>query len=388
MLDLPESGLPAKGEDLLLAAKMGAICQLSYRNSDLSDDFKESEAKFLETLHITEYKIWSENLTDVKDKPGQRNADSQAITGVISFCTDDYPDPKPFVCFRGTKSFSDMLHDLASVINVGFKTIGGVEIGNTGLGFVSKHEIFQKLGLLTHVVELVKKYNNGLFIIGHSLGGAVANLFTAELAHDFPEFFQWTSDEKFAKMVQVTFGAPRVYDKITALKINALTFQNLRFVNQTDLIPTLPHWKMKSLYHTGDCYYVEDQRHVWHMIKGTNHNNHQDEDGDDDPDDQKQVMSFAERNFNFASDAVVDPDTFADTFAKFAIGGGDTHALSEYSGYLDQVINSRSYKEQLSNVQNAEVKKTFENLPVEISKPNEMKELGKAVMDLGSALFA
>jgi hypothetical protein len=400
LADLP-NGLPGKGEDLLLAAKLGAICQLSYRNSDLSDEFTESEKKWLDALKITDYKIWSENLTEGKvDANGftTRNSDSQAITGVISLTNEDYVEPKPFVCFRGTKSFSDMLHDVASILTVPFKTKKGTGIGDTGLGFVAKLEAFHNLGLEEHVIELVNKYQNGLFITGHSLGGAVASLFTAALNHDYPELFQGKSARS---MVQVTFGAPRVYDRATALKINSLPFKNLRFVNETDLIPTLPYWKLGSLYHTGDCYYVEDKKYMWHWIQctaGIDDDQLKEEaegdpdadadapEGDDNGDNvdtaTSGLMKLKDRDFNFASDGHVSEDKYENTFAKFTIGGGDTHSLSAFSGYLDQLVNSYVFREQLKNCTNAEVVETFKQLPVEISKPSELKEFGKALIDL------
>jgi hypothetical protein len=380
----------------LLAAKLGAICQLSYRNSDLSDEFTESEKKALEALKITEYKIWSYNLTQGKvDAKGftTRGAASQALTGVISLANEDFIQPKPFVCFRGTKSFSDMLHDLASLFTTNFTTPKGTGVGNTGLGFAAKLSDFYQLGLEEHVIELVKKHQNGLFITGHSLGGAVASLFTAALHHDYPELFSQEDQEDQegesssppsspSVVMQVTFGAPRVYDRATALKINSLPFKHLRFVNATDYIPTLPHWKRDSLFHTGDCYYAEDQKYVWHMIPCGDCES----EGVDTTDTTQELMTLEDRVFNFAPDAHVSQAKFNFTYKKFVRGEGDTHSLSEFSGYLDQIVNSYAFSQQLNNCTNAEVIETFNQLPVEIAKANGLREFEKAALDWGSSM--
>ena len=155
---------------MLLAAKMGCLCQLSYKNTSLSAENKEHEEKCIAAMHIVDYKIWD----DITGEGANRSIDSQAITGVLQNLSDRYPNPTPFVCFRGTKSLSDMMHDLASLVTVPLTTIKGNTVGTTGLGFDLKLTAFKKLGLFEHVMDQVNRYQSGLFVTGHSLGTSIS----------------------------------------------------------------------------------------------------------------------------------------------------------------------------------------------------------------------
>lgn len=393
-LDPPEF-LPADkvtdGEDLLLAAKMGCLCQLSYKNTSLDPENKEVEDKFLSALQVSHYKIWD----DVSGEGEKKSIDSQALTGVIRNASNAYAKEIPFVCFRGTKSTSDKIHDLMSLVTVPLKTQKGNEIGKTGLGFDLKLTAFKKLGLIEYVMDQVKQFQSGLLVTGHSLGGAIATVFTAEVLHDYSEVFSQQP------LTQVTFGAPRVFDKVTALKLNSMNFRNLRFVNEKDLIPTLPHWQMRSLYHTGDCCFAQGGRRLWHTIVSTNIDTHvEDQEPEEKEGEEKDpngnvgvaaeekkgtLMTTNHRRFNFASDGFVLADAFEEIFMNFTIGGADSHAMAQYGGYLDQIIHSSPFKKAVAE-SSEEVKASFLALPVEISKPNETIELGKAVVSLGYAM--
>jgi hypothetical protein len=73
-----------------------------------------------------------------------------------------------------------------------------------------------------------------LWVAGHSLGGALANLFCAQMANDYPG-----SEEAIGGVY--TFGQPRVGDLQFAQFVNEKMGQRFfRFVNGNDLIPRLP----------------------------------------------------------------------------------------------------------------------------------------------------
>ncbi len=163
---LPEGAVMTDSDDLLLAVKMGCLCQLSYNNTSLTTDNEEYEQKWLNALHITDYKIWD----DISGEGEKKSIDSQALTGVIKLASNKYAKAMPFVCFRGTKSTSDMLHDLASLITVPLVTKKKNTVGTTGLGFEMKLAAFKKLDLVEYVIEQVRKHETGLFVTGHSLG--------------------------------------------------------------------------------------------------------------------------------------------------------------------------------------------------------------------------
>lgn len=73
-----------------------------------------------------------------------------------------------------------------------------------------------------------------LWVAGHSLGGALANLFSAQMVNDYPG-----SEDAIGGVY--TFGQPRVGDLQYAQFVNEKMGQRFfRFVNGNDLIPRLP----------------------------------------------------------------------------------------------------------------------------------------------------
>jgi hypothetical protein len=75
------------------------------------------------------------------------------------------------------------------------------------------------------LVKSLRKKDQTLWVTGHSLGGALATLATARLV------------DEGLKPVTVTFGQPRVGDSGFA---KAYTATHHRFVNNNDVVPTMP----------------------------------------------------------------------------------------------------------------------------------------------------
>jgi hypothetical protein len=198
-----------EAKDILLAVRLACLCDLSYYNSSICTDPEsvQAEALLLERLGVSEYKIW-DHLID-------KEIATQALTGVFSAesVKEQFAGSVPFVCFRGTKGADDLMADLMSLLVDDFVTVKNNRIGFTGRGFLSKRSALLDLKLLDWCVEATSTYG-GILICGHSLGGVLATLFSAELRYDYPDVFETHH------ITLVTFGSPRVFDKETALIVN------------------------------------------------------------------------------------------------------------------------------------------------------------------------
>jgi hypothetical protein len=135
------------------------------------------------------------------------------------------------IAFRGTDSYSDWKTNLMS------ETV----LVDTRLGRVELHKGFKKaydrIGaqLLADVNRLVPD-TKGLYLTGHSLGGALAQIASTQLERD-------------NLAACYTFGAPRVGD----LSFDRLVVcPHYRLVNGWDLVTTLPPPIFTPYRHTGD----------------------------------------------------------------------------------------------------------------------------------------
>ncbi|XP_002971442.2 uncharacterized protein LOC9640177 [Selaginella moellendorffii] len=114
------------------------------------------------------------------------------------------------------------------------------------------------------LVTILRKHRNAkLYITGHSLGGALATLFTAMLFYNREEnrVFYNTEDDVARRLVALyTFGQPRVGDKSFAsfmdTSLNKPTMRYFRVVYNNDMVARVPF--DNSLFgfkHFGNCCY-------------------------------------------------------------------------------------------------------------------------------------
>ena len=247
-------------ENLILCLNAASLNSMVYKNSVRSKNYEKYETESIEAMEITEYKIWTyadfaERVLDALiHKPA---VSAQCTTGLISGkqLSIDSVNPIPFICFGGTISLYEVIADLSSVIHCHATTLRGEVIGTSGLGMMKVYHTLRAFGLIDYIVGLMKKYDSGLLITGHSIGGAVALLFTCELLMDYPELF----DSKPINLIN--FGAPRVFTPSSAHKIHSLMktkpkFSFIRVINKHDIISMLPSAKSHSLVHFGDVFFI------------------------------------------------------------------------------------------------------------------------------------
>eukprot|EP00607_Mallomonas_marina_P000437 CAMPEP_0182437184 /NCGR_PEP_ID=MMETSP1167-20130531/84867_1 /TAXON_ID=2988 /ORGANISM="Mallomonas Sp, Strain CCMP3275" /LENGTH=454 /DNA_ID=CAMNT_0024629999 /DNA_START=102 /DNA_END=1467 /DNA_ORIENTATION=+ len=365
--------------DILLAAKLLCICDLSYKNSLLTDteDVRNKEQLWIEKLQITEYQVWNHIPDSSKDIA------TQLITGVISNLSPEYPNPIPFVCVRGTQGYDDVQADVQSAITADLISSKGEVIGSTGMGFVRKLEALLDLQLLSWCVNKAEEYQ-GLLLCGHSLGGAVSSLISAELRYDYPATF----DKYPLKLV--TFGCPRVFDKETAQVIDhkglnyrhirfvndadmgcprvfdketaqvidhkGLNYRHIRFVNDADIVTMLPFNKMELRYHSGEPYFATEESNGFYPIPLS----HQFDFSPEPPSDLEVTVHGSIH--------------MIDQALRFAAGGGEPHFIAVAGGYMDRIINSNVYKEAVKSLPDL-YRESFESLPYDIPPPDELREV-------------
>lgn len=137
--------------------------------------------------------------------------------------------------FRGTCNFQNIFTDLqANLVKLSWHgKIGKVHAGFNASYSTVRIQLFRQLAS-------IPIFSRKLFITGHSLGGALATLFAADLALHLPNLAR--------RMTIYTFGSPRVGDETFADFFNKVVTNSFRCGNASDLITKLPLWSLLFKY--------------------------------------------------------------------------------------------------------------------------------------------
>lgn len=313
----------ASSDNLILCLNAASLNSMVYKNSIRDKKYAKYETESIAAMDITKYNIWTyadfaERVLDsLIHKPA---VSAQCTTGLITGkqLGIESDNPIPFICFGGTISLYEVIADLSSVIHCHATTLKGEVIGTSGMGMMKVYHTLRAFGLIDHIVNKMKKYNSGLLITGHSIGGAVALLFTCELLMDYPELFD------SAPINLITFGAPRVFTPESAAKIHSLMktkdkFRFIRVVNKHDIISMLPSAKSHSLIHFGDVFYIGKRDFEVHS-------------GD--------IM------VNFPKDG----ENYLTEMANFLVYKASSHCMTTDHGYLPRMIMFISELKKLDDV--------------------------------------
>ncbi|KAK0421202.1 hypothetical protein QR680_015108 [Steinernema hermaphroditum] len=173
------------------------------------------------------------------------------------FTAISHTDKAIIISFRGTQSF-------LQIIQEGIDTITKPERFSAG-GYVSGYfyNAYKAVwygGLKNDFLSLRNRYPDyELWLTGHSLGGAMASLAAAELA------YMGFVDTQHLKLV--TFGQPRVGDKVYAAAHDALVPYSYRVVHNRDLIAQNPPRNLPDhglldgyVHHKAEVFYPNKMR--------------------------------------------------------------------------------------------------------------------------------
>lgn len=110
------------------------------------------------------------------------------------------------------------------------------------LDFVDKSTQMKGLEAIFHRLSESKLLDRRMFIIGHSLGGALAKVFAVKLCYRFPQ-----ARESLQEIV--TFGAPAIGGNSFYDFYGGLHEKTTRFVNGSDWVPFTPPFGYRHVGH-------------------------------------------------------------------------------------------------------------------------------------------
>lgn len=211
--------------DWKVAIRYAQLVNLAYAVLPTGDDSQLTSAlaalnlKYLHTLYANEL------ATDINPNLGQC-----VSFGFLAVS----PSGELVAVIRGTETIWEWMHD-ASFLMVP-SPIPGIA-GLTEDGFTSVYRslrIDKTAGAPTAVGSIATHLSGGsankVTVCGHSLGGALATLLTADVA----------ANTSCRTPLSYTFASPRVGDHIFANSYNALVPATYRVGNRQDLVPQLP----------------------------------------------------------------------------------------------------------------------------------------------------
>ena len=137
--------------------------------------------------------------------------------------------------FRGTQSIQNAFTDA----QISQTDIGG----SRGMVHSGALKAYQSAG-----VPWQQLGNKPLFIIGHSLGGWLADFAAADYITQRPD----------AKLGLRTFGCPRPGNQVFANFINAEVIDHIRCVHDNDIVPNLLWLPLLNYYHPGSLLHIND----------------------------------------------------------------------------------------------------------------------------------
>lgn len=149
--------------------------------------------------------------------------------------------------FRGTDTVSAFMVDvMASLADLESMEIDTKAPIKAHYGFLAVYH-FARDAIRAKVQELVTKYPDySIQLTGHSLGGAVANLYAQDLARIHTK----------SKVVLTTFGSPRVGNEAYARMCDTLpNLETYRVVHANDPVPHLPPRSIGYI-HSGQEYWI------------------------------------------------------------------------------------------------------------------------------------
>ena len=191
--------------------------------------FSERTAELMAKLALLAYESDLEKLSQLL-KAGQftllASYDQDGSQAFLALA-DDFA----VIAFRGTDSYADWKTNLMSEAVLVDTRLGSVEIHK---GFM---KAYNRIGaeVLADVNRLVPD-TKGLYLTGHSLGGATAQIASTQLERD-------------NLAACYTFGAPRVGDHSFD---RLVVCPHYRIVNGWDLVTTLPPPILTPYHHAGD----------------------------------------------------------------------------------------------------------------------------------------
>lgn len=162
--------------------------------------------------------------------------------------------------FPGTETASDVMTDIQAATATDWKKVGTKQ-WRVASGFLTRYkDHLNEEDFGSQLLKYVKKINpEYIYIVGHSLGGAISAMCGADFATN--------QDYKGYKIVVITFGQPRAFDYETATEVENLFKpgnkngnEYWRIMQYGDVVPDLPDTQM-GFEHAGRPF--ELNKKIW-----------------------------------------------------------------------------------------------------------------------------
>mmetsp|Transcript_20502 Transcript_20502/g.28237 ORF Transcript_20502/g.28237 Transcript_20502/m.28237 type:complete len:323 (+) Transcript_20502:44-1012(+) len=208
-------------------------------------------------------KATSTNFIDWCDK-GNRSISFITEMNVKSLNLNHTIDPVRVLVMsvRGTSNFEEGFEDIKSYKPKPVEDDEKKEcFFAAGAGFIEayndiKQITFENEKMLEVFSKMASDHCSGrVLIVGHSLGGTVAQAMASELSLIKPDF----------KIAVVTFGQPRFFTTESASK--DWKFEHWRVINEGDPVPTLPPRDLNFTHHGKAFHFNTNNNGRWNIIE-------------------------------------------------------------------------------------------------------------------------
>ena len=258
----------------IIQALIAVICAMAYTHTAVAEDKvkmrKCKSVKVAARASNKVYNVWKSIEHGKRAKPKKTKFGTFALLEHF-YGGDEFGglaalfkyNGRCVLAWKGTdfKDMRDIKADLFSLAGSTCKGFGGAKdkvVGNCGLGFRKQHDSIIKAGLFEKLKEHLKTSCKGkkLLITGHSLGGALASLFSATLSVSAPKLSK--------RSLTVTFGAPKVFGVKDADRFHkALKKRVLRFVSYGDPVTSLPRAQITKSKHFGNAIFLTTEGFIF-----------------------------------------------------------------------------------------------------------------------------
>ncbi|RUP45633.1 A serine protease triad forms the catalytic Centre of A triacylglycerol lipase [Jimgerdemannia flammicorona] len=170
---------------------------------------------------------------------------SISATATIGFIARNDGKKAIYVAYRGSTNINNFIHD-SHFFHSKYPPVPGA---NVHTGFLESFQDARSIVYPTVVEQMNNHPGYTLYMVGHSLGGAL----TVLQALDFYQNAGYTSKN----MVIYTYGEPRVGDPTFSTYVDSLKLPFYRTVNRNDIVPHLPPESFGYKHHASE-YWIED----------------------------------------------------------------------------------------------------------------------------------
>ncbi|CAE6929190.1 Lipase (class 3) [Vibrio sp. B1FLJ16] len=153
------------------------------------------------------------------------------------------------ITVRGTKKLNDWITNL----NLGLK--GSPNGSHAHAGFINTFHTIRPQ--IRSFILSQSKMPKLVHCVGHSLGGALASLFS-----------DWLKDEFSMRVNLYTFGTPRVGHESYARKSDHTNINIFRCTHGADPVPLIPLWPFQHAPYSGMEYRLDDSNGIYSQTHG------------------------------------------------------------------------------------------------------------------------